>query len=71
MEMCLATEKINFSSTIAEYNTQKPMAENIWYIPHFDVVNDKKPNKVRFVFYAATNVNGKSLNDFLLKDPDL
>ena len=43
-----------------------------WYIPHQPVVNPKKPEKVRIVYdCAAASSNGKSLNDFLMKGPDL
>ena len=43
-----------------------------WYIPHQLVVNPKKTEKVRIVYdCAAASSNGKSLNDFLMKGPDL
>ena len=43
-----------------------------WYIPHQPVVNPKKPEKVRIVYdCAAASSYGKSLNDFLMKGPDL
>lgn len=42
-----------------------------WYLPHFGVVNINKPNKIRFVFDAASRSHGKCLNDFLLQGPDL
>ena len=43
-----------------------------WYIPHQPVVNPQKPEKVRIVYdCAAASSNGKTLNDFLMKGPDL
>lgn len=42
-----------------------------WYLPHFGVFNINKPNKIRFVFDAASKSHGKCLNDFLLQGPDL
>lgn len=43
----------------------------IWYLLHFAIFNENKPGKLRFVFDAATKVNGKSLDDFLLGSPGL
>ena len=43
-----------------------------WYIPHQSVVNPKRSEKIRIVYdCAAASTNGKSLNDFLMKGPDL
>ncbi|XP_055589164.1 uncharacterized protein LOC129741453 [Uranotaenia lowii] len=45
--------------------------EKTWYLPLGVVQNPKKPEKVRLIWDAAARVNGISLNDTLLKGPDL
>ena len=41
------------------------------YIPHHVALNQYKPDKVRVVYDAAANYRNCSLNDHLLKGPDL
>nr|CAB3263157.1 uncharacterized protein LOC104265735 [Phallusia mammillata] len=43
----------------------------VWYLPHHPVVNPKKPEKVRIVFDCAAKCSGQSINDKLMKGPDL
>ncbi|XP_055589749.1 uncharacterized protein LOC129741947 [Uranotaenia lowii] len=46
-------------------------AERVWYLPLNVVSHPKKPNKRRLVWDAAASVGGVSLNNQLLKGPDL
>ena len=41
------------------------------YIPHHGVYHPQKPNKIRVVFDCSAKCKGTSLNDQLLKGPDL
>ena len=43
----------------------------VWYLPHHNVVNQNKPDKVRIVFDCAAKYEGKSLNDRVHQGPDL
>ncbi|XP_050413224.1 uncharacterized protein LOC126827753 [Patella vulgata] len=43
----------------------------VWYIPHHAVYHPKKPNKIRVVFDCNARFKEQSINDHLLKGPDL
>ena len=58
-----------YAQEITEKDIQN--ASTVWYIPHHPVVNPSKPGKLRVVFDCAAKFNGTSLNDKLMKGPDL
>ncbi|XP_062714584.1 uncharacterized protein LOC115266180 [Aedes albopictus] len=43
----------------------------MWYLPLNVVVNPKKPGKIRLTLDAAAKAGGVSLNDMLIKGPDM
>lgn len=45
--------------------------KRVWYMPVFPVFNPNKPGKLRIVWDAAAVSGGISLNDVLMKGPDL
>ena len=42
-----------------------------WFLPHFSVVNPKKPEKLRIIFDCDTEFQGTPLNQPLVQGPDL
>ena len=43
----------------------------VWYLPHHNVINPKKPEKTHVVFDCAAKFHGKSLNEHVMQGPDL
>lgn len=58
--------KNNFAKELVDTN----VTQRTWYLSHFGVDNPNK-KKLRLVFDAADKTDGKCLNDYLLKGPDL
>lgn len=54
----------------AEEIVNTKTTQKTWYLPHFGVDNPNK-KKLRLVFDAAATTSKLSLNDYLLKGPDL
>ena len=48
-----------------------PQGKLLWYLPHHSVVHPQKPGKVRVVFDCAAKYRDVSLNEQLLKGPDM
>ncbi|XP_073763460.1 uncharacterized protein [Danio rerio] len=48
----------------------KPHQE-CWYLPHFGIYHPQKPGKIRIVFDSSAECENVSLNQVLLKGPDL
>ncbi|XP_022835506.1 uncharacterized protein LOC111362962 [Spodoptera litura] len=59
------------SKGYAELAPQATTLHRTWYLPHFGVTNPMKPDKLRVVHDAAAKTKGVSLNEVLLKGPDL
>ncbi|XP_072554180.1 uncharacterized protein [Paramormyrops kingsleyae] len=63
-------EKI-FQNGHAEIAPPLKEDEERWYLPLFGVYHPKKPKQIRVVFDSSAQYNGLSLNNVLLKGPDL
>ena len=50
---------------------ERDSSNRTWYIPHHPVLNPNKPDKVRIVYNCAAKSKGVSLNENLMKGPDL
>lgn len=51
--------------------SEESQSEHTWCIPHHGVYHHRKPGKIRVVFDCAAKFKRQSLNDHLLKGPDL
>lgn len=45
--------------------------QECWYLPSFGIYHPQKPGKIRIVFDSSAQCDNVSLNDVLLKGPDL
>ncbi|KAK0153094.1 hypothetical protein N1851_005228 [Merluccius polli] len=55
----------------AEIATVLPEGKEYWYLPSFGIYHPKKPEQIRIVFDSSAQHEGISLNNVLLKGPDL
>jgi len=51
-----------------EVTTSTVLKGPLWYLPHHPVIT---PKKVRIVFDCASQVEGKSLNSYIMQGPDI
>ena len=58
-----------YAERVPDHELQTPPRQ--WYIRHQPVLSAKKPDKVRVAHDCASICGDKSLNDFLMKGPDL
>ena len=58
-----------YAQEITEDDIQN--ASTVWYLPHHPIVDSSKPGKLRVVFDCAAKFNVTSLNNKLMKGPDL
>ncbi|XP_058456808.1 uncharacterized protein LOC131434170 [Malaya genurostris] len=71
MEQISEYEMKGYAHRITPEELQSTEASRVWYLPLGLVQNPKKPDKLRLIWDAKARVGGVSLNDMLLKGPDL
>ncbi|XP_058448642.1 uncharacterized protein LOC131428613 [Malaya genurostris] len=71
MEQISEYEMKGYAHRITPEELQSTEASRVWYLPLGLVQNPKKPDKLRLIWGAKARVGGVSLNDMLLKGPDL
>ncbi|XP_058816807.1 uncharacterized protein LOC131680103 [Topomyia yanbarensis] len=64
-------ESKGYAHRITQREAESTIPGREWYLPLGIVRNPKKPEKIRLIWDAAARVNGVSLNDMLLKGPDM
>ncbi|XP_058828346.1 uncharacterized protein LOC131688193 [Topomyia yanbarensis] len=64
-------ESKGYAHRITQEEEESTNLDRVWYLPLGVVRNPKKPEKIRLIWDAAARVNGVSLNDMLLKGPDM
>ena len=65
--MCSMKEK----NYIERVPTDELDSQERWYLPHHGVANSNKKSELRIVFDGSARQNGISINDLLMKGPDL
>eukprot|EP00794_Sanderia_malayensis_P021143 gene21143-biopygen14691 len=58
-----------YSRTVPEEKLHENNGK-VWYLPHHNIINPKKPEKTRVVFDCAAKFQGKSLNEHVMQGPD-
>lgn len=67
---------VDFMKKVFRYEHAEPAPtlkkdQECWYLPHFGIYHPQKPGKIRVVFDSSAQHNNISLNDVLLRGPDL
>ena len=60
-----------YAQRVPEHHRESACEGKTWFIPHHGVYHPHKPGKIRVVFDCSAKYKGKSLNDLLMKGPDL